>query len=80
MGKDISELGWQQLKEKNIIEVRLEKEMISREKCMLQECIVKYLENNADKESISMKELSDYMGLWQRHVRSTFPEIEAHCR
>ena len=65
MCEENSMLGWQQLKEKNIIEVRLEKEMISREKCMLQECIVKYLENNVDKKLVSMKELSDYMVLWQ---------------
>ena len=43
MGKDISELGWQQLKEKNIIEAHFEKERMSREKCMLRECVLKYL-------------------------------------
>ena len=54
-GEDISELGCQQPKEKNITEVRLEKERMSREKCMLREYIVKYLHNNAETKFVSMK-------------------------
>ena len=70
MGEDITHLGWEQLRDKDIIDMRLKKERISKEKCMLRSCIVKYLEKVSDVETVKFEDPSSYMGSWQKHVQS----------
>ena len=54
MGEDITYLGRQQLMDKDIIQMRLEKERISKEKCMLRSCIVNYLEKASEVETVKI--------------------------
>ena len=69
MGEDITALGLEILRGRNILEIRAELARRSKEKSLLRQCIVNYFGKDQEKSSVSLVPNSEYMGFWQRFVR-----------
>ena len=70
MGDGITLMGREKLLEKYYVSIRAEKARITKEKCLLRECIVNSLSGVNKDVSVSFKTTSRRMGSWQAHVRS----------
>ena len=69
MGEDVSSLGLETLRAKNILEVRAESARRTKERNVLCQCIVNYLGKEQGNSNVSFVRNSEHMGSWQRFVR-----------